>query len=98
MESAEKKPPGIFFKELYWFVLICIAGCIVGLLVLPPRARKYWKMRELESKLTTRNLEFRAKEHSLKSRLDGLNDPFYKEALTRKVLELKKNTEEYLQP
>ena len=97
MESAKQKPDRVFFRELYWFVVICIVGVTIALLVLPPKARKYWTMLELESKLAARNEQLLQEAVVLRTRHGSLSDPLYREALIRKILGKKKNSEEYLQ-
>ncbi|MBN1441908.1 MAG: hypothetical protein JXA90_04315 [Planctomycetes bacterium] len=97
MESDNPKPDRVFFRELYWFVVICLAGATVALAVLPPRARKYWTMVELEERMLTRNNELREEARVLRARRQSLSDPLYRGAVIRKILGLKKNSEEYLQ-
>ena len=67
------------------------------MLVLPPKARKYWTMLELESRLTARNEQLRHDAIVLKARHGSLSDPLFREALIRRILGKKKNSEEYLQ-
>ncbi len=98
MESDQTKTGSVFFKEVYWFIVICLVGSILAILVIPPRASKYWKMLELESRLASRNAELEEQARVLDARAESMDtDPFYREAEIRKILGVKKNSEEYLE-
>ena len=97
MESGSSKSDRVFFREIYWFVVICLIGVTAALVVLPPKAHKYWTMLELEARLTTRNDQLREEAHELRVRRQSLSEPLYREGMIREILGRKKNSEEYLQ-
>ena len=94
--SEERKP--VFWKELYCFACICLAGCIVALAVLPPKARRYWSLLQIEARLTARNAELDQRIERLKQAAYSMEtDDFYREAAIRVRLGVKKKSEEFLE-
>ncbi len=95
---SDKSSGGVFFRELYWFVAICLIGWTVLLFVVPPKASRYWSLVQLEATLVARNLLIRQHIQFLEASSYSVEtDPFYREAVLRDVLGVKKNSEEFLQ-
>ena len=87
-----------FWKELYWFSAICLAGVSLALAVVPPRASRYRSLLELEGRLTQRKEMIQQQGRELEAATISMQtDPFYREAVYRKVLGVKKNGEEFLE-
>jgi cell division protein FtsB len=88
---------GVFWREVYWFVVIALIAITVALLVLPPRAVRYSSLARLESDLKTKNERLDEQQQKLESAIAAMKeDAFYKENVFRKVLGVKKNDEEVL--
>ena len=99
MASSDARPQGpVFWKELYAFVAICLLGATLAAAVLPPKARRYWSLRQLEAQLVTRNADLARKIEVLEAATYSMQtDPLYREAAMRKLLGVKKKSEEFLE-
>ena len=97
--SAETAQKGqSFWNELYWFVAIGLAGWILAAMVLPPRVASTAQLLRQERNVVADLKSIQEMENILEGAVSAMeNDPFYREAVFRKRLGLKKNTEEYLE-
>ena len=86
---------GVFWREVYWFVVIVLVGLTIALLVLPPRAVKFRSLSHLEAELNSKNERLNEQQKLLEAAIAAKEDPFYRQNVYRKVLRVKKNDEEY---
>jgi len=103
METArswrEERSASRFWKEVYWFVIVSITGAAIGLWVLPARATRHRGLVELESRLREKAARLEEQKQVLETAVhDVEHDPFYREAVWRRVLGVKQNSEEFLEP
>jgi cell division protein FtsB len=90
-------PAPVFWKELYWFAILCLAGATFAALVLPPRAARHRSLLALESELAARMAKLEHQERVLEAAIASVeSDPFYREAVYRSILGVKKAEEEFL--
>ena len=88
-----------FWRELYWFAVISLAGVILALALVPPKAHRYWSLLELEARFAARHAELENRIDVLRAATRSMeSDPVYREAAWRKVLGVKKKSEEFLKP
>jgi len=86
-----------FWMELYWFAIICLGGSILAVLVLSPRLARNRRSVDLQAELTATTARLSSLEKQYEAAVQALeSDPFYREEVTRHVLEVKKNDEEFL--
>ena len=79
------------------FVCICLAGWILAVAVIPPKAQRYWSLAQLEAQLKSRRATLKKRVELLKGAIYSIEtDPFYREAVYRSVLGVKKKSEEFL--
>lgn len=87
----------VFWKEIYGFVAIGLLGAILALWLVPPKARRYWSLIEHEARLEVRNRTLREKVLELEEAIESLQrDPFFREAVLRERLGIKRRSEEWL--
>lgn len=87
---------GVFWLEVYWFVVIALVGITIALLILPPRAVKFRSLSRLEAELRTKNEILDEQQKLLEAGITAMKeDPFYRQNVYRKILGVKKNDEEY---
>jgi hypothetical protein len=97
MASAERPPRPVFWKELYWFAVISVFGVTLALAVIPPRAGRLRRLHDLQAQLETRERTLERRERALEAAIDGVeNDRFYREAVYRNILGVRKKSEEFL--
>lgn len=97
MESAEHSPQPHFWKEMYWFIVISLVGIAVALVLVSPRANRLHRLRQLEASLEVRQAALERQERLLEAAIDSFeSDPFYRDVVYRKILGVKKNSEEFL--
>ena len=100
-DRTRKNPSkaGPFYNELYWFVTIGLLACLVGLLILPPRASESISLLQKEQRL---HRELEDKKHEVevyKKAIESVeNDPVYREGVFRDRLGVKKAQEVFLDP
>jgi hypothetical protein len=88
-----------FWREIYWFTVIGIAGAAVALWVLPARATRHQELLELEAELRAKHASLEREKQVLEAAIHSVDhDEFYREAVWRKVLGVKKTSEEFLEP
>ena len=100
MESDEKKKrveQPVFWKELYWFALICLCGWVLAALVLSPRLARDRSSRDTESGLEqpVQQLETLQKEYEA-AIVAVENDAFYRDEVYRNILKVKRDGEEFV--
>jgi hypothetical protein len=97
MDSANKPSRPNFWMEIYWFVVICLGGAALAVLVISPRLARNRGSFDLETRLTTTTARLATLENEYGAAIQAVeNDPFYREEVMRNVLEVKKNDEEFL--
>ena len=95
MESDSSRP--VFWKEMYWFAVICLGGWILAMAVLPPRLARNRSALDMESGLRRTVARLSRLEKEYEALIPAVeNDPFYRDEVYRKVLGVKKNNEEFL--
>ncbi|HLU47134.1 MAG TPA: hypothetical protein VK116_03590 [Planctomycetota bacterium] len=95
--ATEESTRPSFFKELYAFVLIGLLGATLALYLVPPKARRYWSLIEHETRLEERNRALRDQILELREATESLqNDPFFREAVLRERLDVKRRSEQWL--
>ena len=88
----------LFWNELYWFTVLSITSAALGLWILPAKAARHRGLLELEGDLKAKNTLLKRQERVLEGALHAVeHDEFYKQAVWRKVLGVKKNSEEFLE-
>ena len=93
--AGESRP--VFWKELYWFALICLGAWILGVYVLTPRLARSQKSVELERDLVRIVRGLSEKEQQYQTVIAAMeNDPYYREAVYRAVLGVRKKNEKFL--
>ncbi len=91
------EPRPVFWKELYWFALICLGGWTLAVLVLSPRLSRLQSARELEGSLRLTVARLSDLEQQYEAAIQALEeDPFYRDETIRAVLNVKKSNEEFL--
>jgi len=91
------EPRPTFWRDLYWFGLICLGAWIVAVAILPPRLARNRRSYELEKALQGVNAQLAEKERQYEAAIAAMeNDPYYREAVYRHVLQVKKSDEEFL--
>ena len=94
--STQKPARGNFWRELYWLVVICLLGGTIAIAVLPARAARHRSLLELERQILLRTARLEHEERELEAAILSLeNDPFYREAVYRHVLGVKRSTEDF---
>ncbi len=104
MESVDRgpvcgarEPRPVFWKELYWFVVICLGGSILAVLVLSPRLARHRNTVDVENSLQRTVTGLARLERQYDAAIQALDtDPFYRDEVIRSVLKVKRNTEEFL--
>ena len=92
----ERKPS--FWLEVYWFLLICVGGGILAILVLAPRLARHRSSLDLETEIRGTLSRLTHLERQYEAALQALeNDSFYREEVIRHVLKVKKRNEDFLQ-
>ncbi len=87
---------GVFWREVYWFAVIALLGITVALLVLPPRAVKFRSLSRTEAELKAKNERLDEQQRLLEAAITAMKeDPYYRQNVYRKLLGVKKNSEEY---
>jgi cell division protein FtsB len=87
---------GVFWQEVYWFAVIALVGITVALLVLPPRAVKFRSLSRTEAELKAKNERLDEQQKLLEAAITAMKeDPYYRQNVYRKLLGVKKNSEEY---
>jgi hypothetical protein len=95
--QRETEPRPVFWKEIYWFVVICLGGFTLALLVLAPRLARHRSVLDVETGLRTTVARLSTLERQYEAAIQALeDDPFYREEVIRDVLRVKKTSEEYL--
>ena len=90
-------PQPVFWKELYWFVLILLGAWIAALLVLPPRLARNRKALELERELEAVVAHLERTESRYEGAIQGLeNDRYFRIGAYRRELGAKQNNESFL--
>ena len=90
---------GRFWNELYWFVVITLMAWTVGALAIPPRALETLALWKEELRYRNELQAARLKERTFEQAIDSAeNDPYYREALFREQLHVKRGNEIYLAP
>ena len=88
----------VFWKEVYGFIVISLLAVAVAFAVFPPSAGRLTSMRQLEAHLAQRVEKLAKREKVLEAAIKSVeSDPFYREAVYRHVLRLRKSEEEFLQ-
>ena len=87
----------MFWKELYWFLVICLGGWTLAMVTLPPRLARNRSAFETAGELerVVRRLENLEKEYEAAIAAVE-NDPFYRDEVYRNVLGVKKSSEDFL--
>ena len=84
----------VFWKELYWFALICLGAWIVAVAILSPRFARNRKAYETEDELRRVCDELARKEGEFQAAIEAMeNDPYYRDGIYRWVLKVKKSDE-----
>jgi len=93
--SVEKG--SVFWKELYWFVIVVILGASAAMWVLPSRIHRHRGLAELQSELRQKNALLEREERKFESAVDAMkHDEFYRQAVWRRVIGVKRNSEQFL--
>jgi hypothetical protein len=95
MESDKPRP--VFWKEMYWFTVICLGGWILAMAILPPRLARNRSAADMENDLRRAVAHLSKLEKEYEALIPAVeNDPFYRDEVYRKVLRVKKTNEEFL--
>ena len=87
----------VFGRELYWFALICLGTWILAVSVLSPRLARNRKALEIEKGLEGVISQLSAKEKEFEAAIAAMeNDPYYREAVYRALLGVKRSDEVFL--
>lgn len=91
------EPRPVFWKEIYWFTVICLGGWILALVVLPPRLARNRSAFDIENDLRRTVTHLSKLEKQYAAVIPAVeSDPFYRDEVYRKVLRVKKPNEEFL--
>jgi hypothetical protein len=89
----------VFWKEVYWFALICLGGWMLALAVLPERLARHRATLDLEEDLQAAVAGLGDLERQYEAAIAAVeSDPFYKEEVQRHRLGVKRRGETLLAP
>ncbi len=92
----EVERSGVFFRELYWLVVICVVGVAMAAAFLPRHAAPQRALRAFEREVLTRTAVLDRQERELEAAVRSIDDdPFYRMAVYRHVLGVKRNSERF---
>jgi hypothetical protein len=98
--SPSPAPPAdrpVFWKELYWFAIICLGGAALALALLPGRLARHRATLDLEEDLQAAVAGLADLEQQYEVAIAAVeNDPFYKEEVQRHRLGVKRKGETLL--
>lgn len=87
----------VFWKEIYWFTVVSLAGWMLALFVLAPRLARRRTAHDMEAGLCSTTIRLARFEREYEAAIQAVeDDPFYREELIRAVLKVKKSNEEFL--
>lgn len=90
-------PRPCFWKELYAFALIGLGTWILGVVLIAPRLARSRQTVEMELELESTVLGLAEKERQYEAAIAAMeNDPFYREAVYRAVLGVRRTDEIYI--
>jgi hypothetical protein len=95
---APTEPPApVFWKEVYGLIAIVLGSGILFLAIIPPKAKRYWSLAEHEAKLIARNRGLEEQVRRFDEATMSLEtDSFFRDAVLRERLGVKKRSETYL--
>ena len=86
-----------FWKELYWFALICLGGWVLAVSVLSPRLARDRSSGDAEAGLEQAVQQLEALEKEYEAAIVAVeNDVFYRDEVYRNILKVKRDGEEFL--
>jgi hypothetical protein len=95
--QAAKQP--VFWKEVYAFAIVCLLVWSAAAWILPPRLDRHRALRRLESDLETRIADLSSYAERIETAVASIeSDAFFREAVYRKFLGVRKKTEEFVDP
>jgi len=99
--GAERRPPRAapeFWRELFWFAAIGLAGYIATVSLLPERRQRLLRVLEVEAGLRSVVEDLQEREEEYRAAILAVeNDPFFRGEVFRRVLGVKRAEEEFLQ-
>ncbi len=92
--SEEKLEGPVFWKELYWFAVILLCAWAAAVWVLAPKLARNRIAADREAQLRANVARLSRLEREIEAAIAALeNDPYYREAVYRAVLGLRKENE-----
>ncbi len=96
-EGRRQTERPVFWKELYWFALICLGGWVLAVSVLSPRLARDRSSRDAEAGLEQTVQQLEALEKEYEAAIVAVeSDVFYRDEVYRNILNVKSGSEEYL--
>ena len=97
LQTGSSEPQPEFWRELYWFVVLCLMGWILALAVLPPKAERLATTRSIEEETRARVESLTLRELQYRQAIEALDDdPFFRGEVFHVVLGWHKDGEERL--
>ncbi|HZN58057.1 MAG TPA: hypothetical protein VFD71_08285 [Planctomycetota bacterium] len=96
-QRLEESRP-VFWQEVYWFLLVCLGGWTLGILVLAPRLSRHRSVLDMERELKGSVARLEQLEREYDAAIQAMEtDTFYREEAIRSILKVKKPGEEFLE-